>query len=257
VPDADTPEMANLVAALKTMPFVRIGGEGAQLRFFRARGTTHLSAMDSTGLANLGDDAAPEFPERLRTALLPIYNVQRLLALPTRTDSEAQISFCIAHDLTYDIRECPGSDGKQRRLQTNAPALLTIANMSETPRYIYHLMIDDRYGVTMIIPTAGGKDPKVEAGRAQRIVQQFDRAGVYRFITITSSDEINAKALEQPPLRVDYGGPCDPAIEKNARCNATGPQGSGGSDAGNAAQRGEWTITVDDAVVQWSKEPKP
>ena len=248
VPGAETPLMARLVAALRSLEFVRIE-EPAQFRFSQNRddgsGYVVLSAMDRTTLARLGNDADPAFAERLRDALTQLYNVQRLLALPAKTDSEAEISFCIDADLTYDIRECPPVGEKGRRLLLDQRLLLTIANMSETtPRYLYHFIIDDRYGISQLIPTRGGIDPQIAPGRAQRKFLALNSVGFYRFVTITSSEQISLSTLQQAGLRWNYDGDCDAEKEPPGLCTAISTGGRGGT-----ASVGEWTITVDDALV--------
>ncbi len=256
VDHADQPEMAGLVAALGAIPFVRIA-PAAPFRLYRVERndppTISLAAQDGTFLSGLGDPRAAEFPQRLRAALLTLYNVQRILALPAITDEAAQISFCVANDTAYDIRDCPGTAGKQRHLRMNADVLLTVANMSPISRFLYLLVIDDRYGITMVVPTEGGEDPKIEEGRAQRPEMQFDSAGLYRFVTITSTTPIDVKSLQQAALRFSYGGECDPQIEAPGACQASSLAGRGGA----APAVGEWTITVDDATVEREGNTRP
>ncbi len=261
LPDAGMPTSAQLEAALKAVPFVRIDA-AAPFRLVAGDGSTgrtvSLAAMDRTLLANLGQDTDPGFAQRLRAALLTLYNAQRILALPAKTASEAQISFCIAHDLTYDIRSCPGSTGTSsvgsgRRLQVNRDALLTVSNMSPVPRYLYVLVIDDRFGITMVVPTHGGEDPKITEGGTQRPVLRFDSPGLYRFVTIASTEPIAVKTLQQSALRRDYTAQCDPQIEGASEC-LIARQGNRG---GAAPQIGEWTITVEDATAGREGEKAP
>jgi len=204
----------------------------------------YVFAKDATGLTGVGPFGNPKFADRLREALLPIYNAKRLASLPLIGQEEAQVDICVSHQLDHVVGDCPNDV-----LYEGREAVLTVANMSERARYIYALVVDDRYAITQMIPAHGGRDPPMAPITAQKLRDfSFDSAGLHRFFVIASDAPINTSVLEQPGIRRDYSKPCDPDTDSPELCAASG---SGGSRGENAPTLGQWSISVKDVWVQY------
>lgn len=207
-------------------------------------GGVSIDARDRTSIARVGRYTDPAFVDRLTEALLQIYNAKRLASLPLIGTEEAQVDICVTHQIDHVVGHCPTEPVVKDR-----DAVLTVANMSDHARYIYALVIDDRYAITQMIPAHGGNDPPVAPLTAQKLRDfSFDTAGLYRFFVIASDAPINVSVLEQPGIRRDYSKPCDPQSDSPELCAASG---AGGSRGENAPTLGKWSISVKDVWVQY------
>ncbi|WP_298195718.1 caspase family protein [Novosphingobium sp.] len=243
------PAESRLFAALSALPFVeaRRRDEPAEYILLRYGGTQEgavlLFAADGSGLANLGEVADPDFARRLRQALLTIYNTRRLLTLPTRSSAEAQVKFCLSDELDHALGSCPEASGNPRRVPVNKPVVLTLTNDADAARYIAVLVIDDRYGITQVIPTGHGRNDALPGGRRLRPPPfMLDTTGLYRFVIFSSDAPIDTAALEQAGLPKAGADLCDPTMRA---C----PPAAGSARDGALPSLANWTITVEDAII--------
>ncbi len=247
------PAESRLVAAVRALPFVEIAGQGepALLKLLR-RGDAEQApvlvfARDGTGLTRLGEVVRPGFEEALRQALLAVYNAERLLALPSRPLAEAGVQLCLSHRLDHPVAQCPEPDDRQRRLVIDRPLAMTITNAGDIARHVAVLVIDDRYGITQLVPAHQGRDPPMEPMASQRTPAfKLDTTGLYRFVVIASDAPMATAALEQPAVRRSFDGACDREVEDPGLCDRVA---LGGRD-GAAASPGAWTISIEDALVE-------
>ena len=247
------PAESRLVAAVRALPFVEIAGQGepALLTLLR-RGDAEQApvlvfARDGTGLTRLGEVARPGFEEALRQALLAVYNAERLLALPSRPLAATGMQLCLSHRFDHPVAQCPEPDDRQRRLVIDRPLAMTITNAGDIARHVAVLVIDDRYGITQLVPAHQGRDPPMEPMASQRTPAfKLDTTGLYRFVVIASDAPMATAALEQPAVGRSFDGACDRAVEDPGLCDRVA---LGGRD-GAAASPGAWTISIEDALVE-------
>ena len=227
--------------AIESLPFVRIG-EPAQLLVTAFGPAAYLHTVGGVFVAEFGDPELPAFRETIREALDKVARVQALLAL--RTDpGTADAKFCLARG-SYDVFACaapeplgapPPAAGK--------PAQLTVVNRSDEPRYIYVLGVDSRYGITLVVPPHGGRDPAV-APRQPLQRQIVPPYGQFRFVTIATDAPIDAAAFEQEGIGDKRQSGCSASIEP-ARCAAA----SGLGDA-SLPKVAKWSVTANPVSVE-------
>ena len=259
VSEAIQPGPSRLVGALTALGFVEVVAEGslAQLNLLRRGATDEVPVLlftgDGTGLASLGAVTEPDFAQQLRLALLPVYKERRLVSLASKSSAEVGIVLCLSTKLDHPTQVCPELVNRQRKVPVDTPLALTVTNASNIARYVYVLVIDDRYGITQLIPTGHGKDPPMPAGAAQRPGPfALNTTGLYRFVVITTDAPINASLLEQAPLRHRMSGPCEADVEARGVCT----NGAGGARDGGIPALGDWTITIEDALVVRERSPQ-
>lgn len=80
----------------------------------------------------------------------------------------------------------------------------------------------------------------------------LNTTGLYRFVVITTDAPINASLLEQAPLRHRMSGPCKADVEARGVCTS----GAGGARDGGIPALGNWTITIEDALVVRERSPQ-
>ncbi|WP_176399802.1 caspase family protein [Novosphingobium sp. B 225] len=244
---------SRLIKALSGLGFVEMvpAGDPGELNLLRYGGTeegpVELYARDGSGLATLGEVSDAQFADRLRTALLAIYKARRLIALPTRSSKDAELALCISTKLDHPVQVCPEPEGQLRQFAVDVPVVLTLTNNAEAARYMAVLVIDDKYGITQLIPTGQGQDVAMAGGAQQRPPRfKFDSSGLYRFVIFASDAPINVATLEQAPLRFNYAQPCDPETED---CTAKANTARDGA----IPVLGNWTITVEDALIEFGR----
>jgi len=233
---------AQVEKALAGLAYARIG-EPAQLVIgVETSGTARLGNVGGESIAGLGPPSDPGFPDRLRGALQKVARVQALLAL--RTDpGKAEASFCIAPG-DYDVYSCPAPAGWARPLlKVGEQAKIAVLNATDEPRFIYVLGIDDSYGVTLLLPPSGTRDPALGPRQPLQRRVAMDSPGRYRFITIATDSPIDASALEQ-----DGAGARDPAACRSALEHLLCAAATGARDPSTPLV-GRWTATVSSADV--------
>ncbi|WP_416906934.1 MAG: caspase family protein [Polymorphobacter sp.] len=248
------PDQRRVAEALNALGFVEVAETNADAQFtltnLSLRGVmqaTYLYTKGGDTLALLAAVDDPEFPAQLRAALRPVYNVQRLLALPARSSADTGLSLCLSTRLDHPVQACPEPADRQRRVTLDAPLVFTLANASDTARHVHVLVIDSRYGITRLIPSGGGRDPPMAPRAVQRPgLFALNTQGQYRFVIITSDVQLNTAVLEQAPVRSKMSGPCDPEWESPGVC----AQSTSSARGDAVPSLGEWTITVEDVVVE-------
>ncbi len=258
VSEATPPDQSRLRKALASLGFVDVvtAGSSAQFNLLR-RGTAddvpvYLNSGDGDGLATIGPVTEPDLAEQLRMALLPAYNAQRLVSLASGSAEQAGLALCLSTRLDHPLQTCPEPVDKQRRVPVDTPLVLTVTNKGAAARYISVLVIDNRYGITQLIPTAHGKDPPMPGGAAQRPGPfALNTTGLYRFVILATDAPINVAALEQPPMRRRMSGPCDTEAEARGVCT----NGGSGARDGGLPTLGDWTVTIEDALVMRKGSP--
>ena len=240
-------DKALLVKELSAVPFAQVA-ESATFRIDVApleQPTATLSSADGLSYNDLGPLAAPDFGERLRGALQQVMRAQTILALRTR-GGDALPGFCLDNDLDYDPHDCPQKpQGKPFVIASGATAKLTVINTAAVPRHVYVYSIDDESKPNLLLPPTGSKDPALSPNTPITVIVQPDRAGRYRFVTITTADDApiaSARALEQTGARDP--GECRSTVERQM-CEAA----SGTSEPG-VSTAGAWVATVTDVVVR-------
>ncbi len=241
---------SRLFKILSALPFVEAVDRSSPADLYLLRrspdeeGPVNLFARDGSGLAGLGEVSHPAFAERLRMALLPIYKARRLLALPARSSSDAQVKLCLSAELDHPLQSCPEPADKPRAVPVDTPLVLTVTNDADAARHINVLVVDDRYGITQLVPTGRGNDAALRSGGRYRPPPfKFDTTGLYRFIIFTADTPINTAVLEQSALRASYQEPCDPAVEQ---CSDSAV----GARDGSIPVLGQWTVTIEDALIE-------
>lgn len=246
-----------LVMAVKGLGFADIapGNRGGMLALTSENCTDmasiRLFTEDATLLSALGRLDDPGFPDRLRQALLAIYNAHRLASLPSVSADEAGIGFCLSDQLDHSVRSCPTPASKGRVVEVDRPLVMTVTNASDNARFVYVLAIDERYGISQLIPGNDGLDPPMAPNAPQRQNFRLDAPGLYRFVIIASDARINTGVLQQASVRHNLAGPCDPELETAAVCLA---ESAGGARDGTVPRLGKWSITIEDVLVDW---PRP
>ena len=186
-----------IAAALLRVPLVRrVTGETGKLRYLlneTPAGQLTIAGRGVTlplGLLDAG------FEARLDHAARAIARVESLLALENSPPGEL---LCVAEG-DYSPRSCPPlTQGPVRSVAVGAPLKVTAANRNPegADRYLYVLLIDQAYNITLLLPKNRGIDDKVEVGRpVSRLIALTD-PGTYRFVTIASDVRIQPAALEQ------------------------------------------------------------
>ena len=112
------------------------------------------------------------------------------------------------------------------------------------------LVIDNRYGITRLIPAHNGRDPPMALNAIQRTPKfKLDSRGLYRFIVITSDVPIATGALEQPEVWSKNNVECVFAPGTAPGTANACPLTSKGVRKGGIPELGAWTISIKDALV--------
>jgi hypothetical protein len=217
-------------------------GEPAQLIVKPLGDDLHLWTAGGQDIANLGKANAAGFTATLTEQTGMVSRVNDLIGL--RTDpGKAGLSFCISNDMTYDKNSCPPIPaGQRRRLIVGEDSRLVVGN-SLGSRYLYVLGIDEKFGVTALLPEPGNdgkvtRDALVRAGELRPT-----STGAYRFVTIGSDEKIDVSILEQSGTGARSGDACVSPLQR-VLCAAM----QGRRDA-DAPQVGGWTAIVTDVDV--------
>ena len=203
-----------------------------------------LSTVGGSGVASLGDPRDRAFARRLREALHKVDRVNALLAL--RTDPRtAEARFCFAGG-DYDVFDCAAPEPLAARpVMEREVARMTVVNMSDEPRYLYVFGIDQSYGISLVMPPNGGRDPAVAPRQpVQRTIVPI-WSGLFRFVAVATDAPIDAAAFEQPGIG-DAEGP--------ARCFAplvSGQCAAAGSGRDPSLPRVvKWSAVATSAAVE-------
>lgn len=205
-----------------------------------------LKTADAEPIADLGDPREPIFPSLLTDAVRKYAHVQALLGLRSDPASSAA-SFCIAHDLDYDLLSCPPPEGRgPRTLTVDRKAKLALVNTdrARAPRHVYLIGIDPSLGVTVLWPTGGGVDPALPWRRAVQRIIAANAVGRYRFVTIATDAPINAAALQQDGTGARDPAACTSPLERLLCAAATGTRDP------SVPRVGAWTATVTEVNVR-------
>jgi|694.fasta_scaffold36332_3 hypothetical protein len=233
-------------AALAALaPLARIA-DPPQLLVSRHGKGVALKTADAEPIADLGDPREPTFPSLLADAVRKYAHVQALLGLRSDPASSAA-TFCIDHDLDYDLLSCPPPEGRgPRTLTVDRKAKLSLVNTdrARAPRHLYLFGIDPSLGVTVLWPTGGGVDPPLPWKRAVQRTIAANTAGRYRFVTIATDAPINAAALQQDGTGVRDPAACTSPLER-LLCAA-----SAGTRDPSVPRVGAWTATVTEVNVR-------
>ena len=239
--------IGRLATALQQLDFVRLTGhEGSGMVSLATTNCSdqafvNLWTDDGTALSALGHLDHPDFPDRLRSALRPIYDAQRLLSLPIVSAEKARIGFCLSQQLDHAAQSCPEPADRIIRVEKEKRLVMTLTNATNQPRFVSALLLDDRYGIVRLIPAGEGIDPAMPAyGIQRRNDFGLDSAGLSRFIVFVSDAWIDTRPLQQAPVPADLSAGC---------------QGNSCSDSGSArgdgeGDLGEWSIVVIDVIVE-------
>lgn len=207
--------------------------------------TALIYNSDGSGAGNLGNPRDPGFAARLRKAVEKIAHVQAILAI--RTDPTAAVaSFCILPGDDKGFAPCPPpTDIKGPVLAVGQPATIRVANISDDPRFLYVIGIDQDLDVKVLIPFDGGVDDALDGhSKPYRVVFVPGTPGRYKFVTIATDKKINAQALEQDGLGARDPASCRSALEQLLCSAATGSRDPATPRVGN------WSATVANAIVK-------
>ena len=194
--------------ALHRNPLVRPAkGHPGKWRYVLAEAKDGQLRIDGRGVSLPLGAFDAEFEERLKQVAFKIARVEGLLAL---ANSEPGDQICVAEG-DYAPGACPPlTQGPVRTLARDAPSKLIAANVNPAriDRYLYVLMIDQAFIITVILPRSGGTDGKVPADLPQSQTFKLVDAGTYRFVTIASDVRIQPAALGQTGFGArDVGAP--------------------------------------------------
>lgn len=235
-------ERANLERAIATIPFARIG-EPAQVAIAVEGAEARLRSVGGAEVAGLGAPTDGSFAARLRDSLQKVARVHALLALRTGP-AEADASFCIAPG-DYDVYSCPAPASPAGPvLKVGEAAKIAVVNGADEPRHIYVFGIDESYGVTLLIPPSGTRDPAVGPRQPLQRRLAMDSPGRYRFVTIATDTPIDAAALEQDGAGARDPSACRSALERLLCAAATGARDP------STPRVGSWTATVSTVDVR-------
>lgn len=246
--DTLTPSSRKVFADALVTSHVAIVAEPAQYIVSTADKADALGAiltLDKQTAVRLGPLADPGFGDTLRDAFEKLAHVNALLAL--RTDpTKTGVSFCIDNNLDYDVFNCPAPTGPKgrREIAVDKRAKITVTQTGAAPRYVYVFGIDDALGIDQVVPEPGTTDPPLQPGKPSWYPVEPNTSGTYRFVTIATTDPIQASALRQDRTGARDIGACPTALDR-LLCAAA----SGARDP-QAARVGTWTATVTDVIVK-------
>jgi hypothetical protein len=237
---ADAAFGAAVTTAIAELAFVRITDTPAYRIAAESPGSTRavLTAADGTSRLSLGDVQDPGFGPLLRDALRKIAHAEAILAL--RTDpTGAEARFCIATG-DYDPRDCPPPDPRRgRQIALGKRAQIAVKVPGDQARYVYIFAIDDAFAVDLALPQNGGIDPPIDRRIPPLTANVAPRTpGLYRFVTIATTDPIDAAALQQSRAGARDPAGCRSTLEQ-LLCAAA----SGSRDLATP-RVGPWTASV-------------
>ncbi len=229
-----------VTAAIADVAFARLSDSPSYRIAAEQPGSTRavLAAADGSNPLSLGEVNDSGFGPLLRDALRKIAHAEAILAL--RTDPAAvEARFCIATG-EYDPRDCPPPDSRRgRQIALGKRAQIAVKVPGDQARHVYVFAIDDAFAVDLALPQNGGIDPAIDRRIPPLTANVAPRTpGLYRFVTIATTDPIDAVALQQ-----SRAGARDPA-----RCQSTLEQllcaAAAGSRDPAAPRVGPWTASV-------------
>jgi hypothetical protein len=242
--DAGNPQIA---AALAALPFVGTIG-GAELSVSVEGGATILASENGARIARLPAPGDPAFGWMLSSALQKVARVNALLSV--RPDpAGGAVDFCIRNaSADFDVATCPPEARGGRALKLYQPAIISVINSNDDPRFIYVLGIDQEYSVTLLLPPNGAVDPAVAARQPLRVPdgQEISPSdpGLYHFVTIATDAPINARVLEQTSAGTRDVAACLTALARELCTDAETKR------EGAMPRVTRWTATVSNAIVR-------
>ena len=239
-------------AALDALPFVGIDSKPvAQITSHpKKKGEAILRASDGTAIGDLGPVASPDFTDLLQAKLKKIQRAQQLLELGKNIDPHTNpVRFCIDDSIYAAVTDaCPPMEKRQMRvLKRDAESIVTVNNEGDKPLHFYVFGIDPSFGVALILPAPGGKDPALEPLQPYRIPNDPvvpTTSGIYRFVTLATTEEINAAALEQDGTNSRSSEACNTVLAR-LLCDAN----KGVRDP-TAPRVGDWKAVVETVIVE-------
>lgn len=238
---ADAGKLAGLLGALS---FVAVA-EPPTVAIVRAADNYDLVRADGGRIASLGALSDSNFPGNLESALTKVARVQALLALRTGAGSD----FCLSRNLSADIYACePSVRAAEPVLELGKVVKLIAINSAEAPRHLYVYAIDDAYEVNLALPIRGGIDT-VALMPGKRIFADGNPTsrGALTFLTLSTTQPINASVLEQSGLNAREASPASCEVSDLARALCAAQKGR--RDATVPAV-GDWDATVVTATVK-------
>jgi hypothetical protein len=134
-----------------------------------------------------------------------------------------------------------------RLLKRDAESIVTVNNEGDKPLHFYVFGIDPSFGVALILPAPGGKDPALEQLQPYRNPNDpvmLTASGIYRFVTLATTEEINAAALEQDGTNSRSSEACNTVLAR-LLCDAN----KGVRDP-TAPRVGDWKAVVETVIVE-------
>ncbi len=238
---------AQVEQALNTIPFATIGAGGQIILSNKAQSDPNIyaSAADGAPVDILPPSDDPTFPLRLKEVLTRVARAQALLDLRNE-HNDPNLTLCVA-DVTIPVAqglECPAAPSTpgaasgfmtppERALHVNKNVYIAVANNADAPRYVYVLVIDSDFSITLLTP----QDAPLQPTQPQRITILLDTPGEKKFIALATQIRINAGVFEQS------GGDRDPATCSSALERLLCAANTGSRDA-TTPNSGAWTTKI-------------
>jgi hypothetical protein len=240
----DAGENAVVQRAIDAVSFASTKGN-ATVQITAENGKALLKTVDGQLIGSLGLISDASFADNVRIGLNKVLRVEQLLKLSQGSD----LNFCI-DDTLYDapVGACPEKEKRDLRvLKAKKNALVTVHNLSETPRHLYVFGIDPSYGVALVLPAPGAVDPKLPERKAYR--NEADPVapripGTYRFVAIATDEPITPSALEQEGLARRGAATCNTLLEQ-ILCSA-----NSGKRSGTPTKASNWSAIVETVIVE-------
>lgn len=236
-------DAGKLAVLLNALSFVTVA-EPPTVAIVALAGKYDLVRADGGRIASLGALSDSNFPGDLERALTKVARVQALIALRTGAGSD----FCLSRDLDADIYACdPSTRTAEPVLELGKVAKLIAINSADEPRHLYVYAIDDDYEVKLALPIRGGSDTPLKRGKRIFADGNPNARGHLTFLTLSTTEPINASVLEQSGLNAREASPAFCEISNLARALCAAQKGR--RDAAVPAVR-DWDATVVTATVK-------
>ena len=189
--------LAQIEGAFSRIPLVRLAKahEGKSRYILTEISGGHFQIAGPGVILPLGPLDA-DFETRLDQNVRKIARVESLLALENSPPGER---LCVAEG-DYPPRTCPPlTQGPVRTVAVRAPLKITARNINPegAARYLYVLLIDQAYAITLLQPKNRGIDDPMPVNQPLSRLIALTDPGTYRFVTIASDVRIQPAALEQ------------------------------------------------------------